>query len=95
MTKRIICAILKKLKEINIIMPEWWNGRHDGLKIRWIKFRVGSNPSSGIYLYSLGILIFTLILITLFSLGFNLIFHITLPFSSTFVGDKEYFTLTL
>jgi hypothetical protein len=27
--------------------PEWWNGRHDGLKIRCSQGREGSNPSSG------------------------------------------------
>ncbi|MDQ1533305.1 MAG: hypothetical protein QOF28_1066, partial [Actinomycetota bacterium] len=26
---------------------EWWNGRHDGLKIRCSKGRVGSTPTSG------------------------------------------------
>jgi isopentenyl-diphosphate Delta-isomerase len=27
--------------------PEWWNGRHDGLKIRCPQGREGSSPSSG------------------------------------------------
>ena len=27
--------------------PEWWNGRHGGLKIRCSKGRVGSTPTSG------------------------------------------------
>ena len=27
--------------------PEWWNGRHGGLKIRCSQGREGSNPSSG------------------------------------------------
>ena len=29
-------------------MPEWWNGRHVGLKIRCLHGRVGSSPTSGI-----------------------------------------------
>ena len=28
-------------------MPLWWNGRHRGLKIRWVRARTGSNPVSG------------------------------------------------
>jgi hypothetical protein len=30
--------------------PEWWNGRHGGLKIRCLKGRVGSTPTSGTHL---------------------------------------------
>ena len=30
------------------VEPEWWNGRHDELKIRWAYARVGSSPTSGI-----------------------------------------------
>ena len=29
------------------IVPEWWNGRRAGLKIRWGQPREGSSPSSG------------------------------------------------
>ena len=29
------------------LKPEWWNGRHDGLKIRCSQEREGSSPSSG------------------------------------------------
>jgi hypothetical protein len=28
-------------------VPEWWNGRRAGLKIRWGQPREGSSPSSG------------------------------------------------
>ena len=28
-------------------MPEWWNGRHRGLKIPWRQLRDGSSPFSG------------------------------------------------
>ena len=28
-------------------MPVWWNGRRDGLKIRWWRHRVGSSPTTG------------------------------------------------
>src|SRR5262245_7165188 len=31
----------------NDFWPEWWNGRHGGLKIRCSQEREGSNPSSG------------------------------------------------
>lgn len=24
----------------------WWNGIHDGLKIRWVQARAGSNPAA-------------------------------------------------
>ena len=27
--------------------PVWWNGRRDGLKIRWWRHRVGSSPTTG------------------------------------------------
>ena len=30
--------------------PEWWNGRHDGLKIRWGQPRVSSTLTSGTFL---------------------------------------------
>ncbi len=29
-------------------MGEWWNGRHEGLKIPWPHGCVGSNPTSPI-----------------------------------------------
>ena len=33
--------------EVRSIKPRWWNGRHDGLKIRYLDRCVGSNPSLG------------------------------------------------
>ena len=30
-----------------LCLPEWRNGRRDGLKIRWQRCRVGSSPTSG------------------------------------------------
>ena len=33
--------------EVSSIKPSWWNGRHDGLKIRYSDRCVGSNPSLG------------------------------------------------
>ena len=29
------------------IMPGWWNGRHEGLKILWLHGCAGSSPASG------------------------------------------------
>ena len=31
------------------ILPGWWNGRHEGLKILWLHGCAGSSPASGTY----------------------------------------------
>ena len=42
------CCLTGKGKNGNILpMPEWWNGRHRGLKIPWRQLRDGSSPFSG------------------------------------------------
>ena len=33
--------------QYKLFVPEWWNGRRAGLKIRWGQPREGSSPSSG------------------------------------------------
>ena len=39
--------VFRSTKKIEFIMPGWWNGRHEGLKILWLHGCAGSSPASG------------------------------------------------
>src|SRR5882672_5240757 len=43
-----------------MILPEWWNGRHGGLKIPCPQRRVGSSPTSGTNICFLSLIIHTM-----------------------------------
>ena len=46
---RINLLFIPKCYIMPAVKPVWWNGRRDGLKIRWWQHCVGSSPTTGTF----------------------------------------------
>ena len=46
--KMYFCAVIFRVtRSLENVLPWWWNGRHEGLKIPCPQGRVGSSPTRG------------------------------------------------